>query len=122
LFSSEEAEEHRILAAVHSRPAAEEGNHPAVEEERHIAAEEGILAADCRSRLAVDRRSLEEHQGEEQTGSDHRSRLAAEEGRRSWELHPEDGSISRPWCRTRDRLHRGLASESVAESQSQFTI
>lgn len=107
LLSSEEAGEHRSPAAVHNRPA-EEGSHPAAEEERriHLAAGEGNLAVD-RSRLAAGR-SLEEHQEEGRIGSGHRNR-PAEGGRRIQERRPEDGLTSRPWCRTRDRLHRGSA-------------
>jgi hypothetical protein len=114
-FSSEEAgEEHRTekaavqgihLAAVHSRPA-EVGNHPAAEEGLRIAAGEGNLAVD-RIRLAADR-SLEGRREVGRTGSGHRSRLAEEE-HRIREPHPGDGSTFRPWCRTRDQLHRGSA-------------
>ena len=107
LLSSEEAGELRSRpAAVHSHPV-EEGSHPAAGEEHRIhlaAVGEGNLAVG-RNRLAAGR-SLKEHQEVGRIGSDRRNRLAEEEHRIE-EPRPEDGSTSRPWCRTRDRLHRG---------------
>lgn len=106
-LSSEEVGELRSLAAGHSR-LAEGGTHPVAEEDHRIrlAAGEGNLAVD-RNHLAVGR-SSEEHQEVERTGSDHRNHPAEEE-RHIQERRPEDGLTSRPWCRTRDRLHQGSA-------------
>ena len=107
LLSSEEAGELRSRpAAVHSHPV-EEGSHPAAGEEHRIhlaAVGEGNLAVG-RNRPAAGR-SQKEHQEVGRTGSDRRNRLAEEE-HRIGEPRPEDGLTSRPWCRTRDRLHRG---------------
>jgi len=106
LLSSEEAGElHSRPAAVHSHPV-EEGSHPAAGEEHRIhlaAVGEGNLAAG-RNRPAAGH-SLRGHQEVERIGSDRRNRLAEEEHRIE-EPRPEDGLTSRPWCRTRDRLHR----------------